>query len=67
AFATLGGVARLANRKALATQLPDTVDTFSRDNPFSSERARRELAWAPTIRPASGIPEAFAWWREHRA
>jgi nucleoside-diphosphate-sugar epimerase len=65
-FATLAGGARLANRRAMAKQLPDTVDTFSRDNPFTSERARRELGWSPTMRPEVGIPQAFAWWREHR-
>ncbi len=65
AFRTLGGIARLANQDALAHQLPGTVDTFSRDNPFTSERARRELGWSPTVRPEVGIPDAFAWWREH--
>jgi nucleoside-diphosphate-sugar epimerase len=66
-FDALAGAARLANQKAMAKQLPDTVDTFSRDNPFTSERARRELGWAPTMRPEVGIPEAFAWWKEHRS
>jgi nucleoside-diphosphate-sugar epimerase len=33
-------------------------------NPFTSERARRELGWTPTVRHEVGIPEAFA---EHRA
>lgn len=66
-FASLAGVARLAHRDAMAHQLPSTVDTFSRDNPFSSERARKELGWAPTMRPEVGIPDAFAWWKEHRA
>ena len=66
-FNTLAGAARLAKQYAMAKQLPDTVDTFSRDNPFTSERARRELGWAPTMRPEVGIPEAFAWWKEHRS
>lgn len=66
-FGTLAGAARLANQKAMAKQLPDTVDTFIRDNPFTSERARRELGWAPTVRPEVGIPDAFAWWKEHRS
>jgi nucleoside-diphosphate-sugar epimerase len=39
---------------------------LSRDNPFTSERARRELGWSPAIEPAEGLPEAFAWWREQR-
>jgi nucleoside-diphosphate-sugar epimerase len=66
-FAMLGSLAGLANQKAMAEQLPGTVDTFTRDNPFTSERARRELLWSPTVRPEVGIPEAFAWWREHHA
>ncbi len=65
--AVLAAAARLAHQPAMAEQLPGTVDTFSRDNPFTSERARRELGWSPTVRPEAGIPEAFAWWREQRA
>jgi len=66
-FSALGALAGLANQKAMAEQLPGTVDTFTRDNPFTSERARCELGWTPTMRPEVGIPEAFAWWREQRA
>jgi nucleoside-diphosphate-sugar epimerase len=66
-FRTLAALARLAHRDALAHQLPDTVNTFSRDNPFTSERARRELGWSPHVRPEVGIPDAFAWWQEHHA
>jgi nucleoside-diphosphate-sugar epimerase len=66
-FAALARLAKLARQDAMATQLPDTVNTFSRDNPFTSERARTELGWSPTVRPEVGIPDAFAWWREHRA
>jgi nucleoside-diphosphate-sugar epimerase len=66
-FAALAAAARVANQEAMAEQLPGTVDTLSRDNPFTSERARRELGWSPTMRPEVGIPEAFAWYEEHRA
>lgn len=65
-FEALARVARLAHRDAMAVQLPDAVSTFSRDNPFTSARARRELGWSPTVRPEVGIPDAFAWWKEHR-
>lgn len=41
-----------------------TLDFVTRDNPFSSERARRELGWRPEVRPEAGIPDAFRWWRE---
>lgn len=66
-FSLLASAAALVKQKAMAEQLPGTVDTFTRDNPFSSERARNELGWSPTMRPELGVPEAFAWWREHRA
>lgn len=32
---------------------------LTRDNPFTSERARAELGWNPTVRPEVGIPDAF--------
>jgi nucleoside-diphosphate-sugar epimerase len=53
--ALLGGKFRVATAGAL--------DFMTRDNPFTSERARRELGWAPAVRPADGVPEAFRWWR----
>jgi nucleoside-diphosphate-sugar epimerase len=37
----------------------------SRDNPFTSERARRELGWNPPVHPEEGVPEAFRWWAAH--
>ncbi len=42
------------------------IDFIAEDNPFSSERAKRELGWNPAMRPAVGVPEAFRWWRENR-
>lgn len=65
-FEMLALAARLASRGTMAEQLPGIVSTFTRNNPFTSERARRMLGWSPTMRPEVGIPEAFAWWREHR-
>ncbi len=64
-FSMLGAAAGLAKQMAMAEQLPGTVDTFSRDNPFTSERARLELGWSPTMLPVVGVPEAFRWWKEH--
>lgn len=32
------------------------------DNPFNSDRARRELGWSPAVRPEQSVPEAFRWW-----
>jgi nucleoside-diphosphate-sugar epimerase len=42
-----------------------SVDFVSRDNPFTSDRARYELGWSPTMRPSEGVPSAFRWWRSH--
>jgi nucleoside-diphosphate-sugar epimerase len=43
-----------------------SLDFITRDNPFSSERARQELGWTPTVPPEVGIPDAFRWWAAHR-
>jgi 2-alkyl-3-oxoalkanoate reductase len=43
-----------------------SLDFITRDNPFSSERARRELGWSPAVTPEVGIPDAFRWWAAHR-
>lgn len=42
-----------------------SLDFISRDNPFTSERARAELGWDPAVRPEVGVPEAFRWWARH--
>ena len=56
---------RLAGRGDLATHANGTLEMLTRDNPFSAARAREELQWAPTIRPATGVPDAFRWWKAH--
>jgi nucleoside-diphosphate-sugar epimerase len=43
-----------------------SLDFMARDNPFTSDRARREIGWNPRLRPEVGIPDAFRWWSEHR-
>ena len=43
-----------------------SLDFMSRNNPFNSDRARRELGWAPGLRPETSIPAAFRWWRDNR-
>ncbi len=53
------GKARLGGNTAL--------DFLSRDNPFTSERARVELGWTPTVRPEVGVADAFAWAAVRRA
>lgn len=67
AFAALRTFVRATRGSAMAAQAAGTLDFLTRDNPFSSERARRELGWSPPVAPESGIPDAFRWWKEHRA
>jgi nucleoside-diphosphate-sugar epimerase len=57
----------IARRGAALSQAGGTVAFLSRNNPFSSDRAKRELGWVPPVRPEVGIPEAFGWWADHRA
>jgi nucleoside-diphosphate-sugar epimerase len=57
---------RLVGAGGLATMVGSSVDFATRDNPFSSERARRELGWDPRVRPEQGVPDAFRWVRERK-
>jgi len=52
--------------RGVAAMSSSTLNFLTRDNPFSSELARRELKWDPPVDPRAGIPEAFRWWKEHR-
>ena len=38
-----------------------TLRFLTSDNPFSSERAFRELGWARPVPPSQGVPAAFRW------
>lgn len=58
---------RIATGGRLSVVSTASIDFVSKNNPFSSERARRELGWKPSVRPETGIPEAFRWWKEHHA
>ena len=53
----------LGNR--FKSQLSSSLDFLARDNPFSSDLARRELGWDPPVRPEIGIAESFRWWAAH--
>jgi 2-alkyl-3-oxoalkanoate reductase len=55
-----------AGRKDLAPHAEGLLQMLTRDNPFTSERARRELRWSPVIRPPEGLSEAFRWWKDTR-
>lgn len=57
----------LAGRRHFGLTIAAAVDFLARDNPFSSELARRELGWSPTVRPETGVPAAFRWWTLHGA
>ncbi|HEX6599031.1 MAG TPA: NAD-dependent epimerase/dehydratase family protein [Gemmatimonadaceae bacterium] len=54
-------VAALATPARLRSSLRQSVDFLTRDNPFTSERARRELGWDPPLRPERGVVDAFRW------
>lgn len=41
-----------------------SLDFITCDNPFTSERARRELGWNPAVHPRQGVPDAFRWWKQ---
>jgi nucleoside-diphosphate-sugar epimerase len=60
------GVAALVAPARLRSSLRQSVDFLTRDNPFTSERARRELGWEPTVHPQDGVPAAFRWHRRAR-
>ena len=67
AVAVLRSVAPLVlgSRLNVVTE-SSSIDFLTQDNPFSSELARRELGWTPTVAPSHGIPDAFRWWAADR-
>jgi 2-alkyl-3-oxoalkanoate reductase len=65
ALETAKRVARWLHLPGAATLQHATLGFVARDNPFSSERARRELGWAPAAAPREAIPDAFNWWVRH--
>lgn len=68
--AALLRVAKTATRTLTAGRVTGlskvSLDFVTRSNPFTSDRARYELGWAPSVHPTKAIPDAFRWWREHR-
>jgi nucleoside-diphosphate-sugar epimerase len=57
---------RVATGGRLKMVSGSAIDFLTRDNPFTSERARRELGWSPVVRPEVGVRDAFAWWQSRR-
>jgi len=64
-FAIVKAVAPLVLGNRFKSATSSSLDFIARDNPFSSDLARRELGWDPPVRPETGIPEAFRWWSAH--
>jgi nucleoside-diphosphate-sugar epimerase len=62
-FALLAITLRTVGRSDLARHAGGTLEMLTRDNPFTSRRARTELGWQPSVRPETGLPEAFRWWK----
>lgn len=66
-FAALEGVLKALGHGDVARHATGTFRMLTRDNPFTSERARRELGWAPSILPEVGLTEAFRYWKSSRS
>jgi nucleoside-diphosphate-sugar epimerase len=63
----LRSVMRVLTGGKMSVVSSNTLSMVTRDNPFVSNRARVELGWAPSVRPETGVPDAFRWWMEQRA
>jgi len=65
-FAALEGILRAVGRGDLARHTVGTLNMLTKDNPFTSDRARSELGWSPSIVPDVGLTEAFRFWKSAR-
>jgi UDP-glucose 4-epimerase len=65
-FRALAVALAAGGRCDLARHAVGLLRMLTRDNPFTSARARRELGWSPAIRPAEGLAAAFRSWKEGR-
>ena len=66
AFGALKVALAAFGRGDLARHARGTFEMLTRDNPFTSDRARAELGWAPSGRPDVKLTEALRWWHAHR-
>lgn len=57
----VGAIAPLLGIDRSVASARTSLDFVTRDNPFTSQRARAELGWSPAVRPAEGVVEAFRW------
>jgi nucleoside-diphosphate-sugar epimerase len=65
-FQTLRLVVNAVTRGKASLVTSASLGLLTQDNPFTSERARREIGWAPAVDPERGVPEAFDWWLKNR-
>jgi nucleoside-diphosphate-sugar epimerase len=65
-IAALSAAAGLVGGSGRRALLASSFHFLSRDNPFSSELARRELGWTPPLRAEEAVVDAFRWWKEQR-
>jgi nucleoside-diphosphate-sugar epimerase len=65
-FVAARGAIKVATAGRFSVLSNASLSMVTEDNPFTSERARRELGWAPVVHPRDGIPEAFRWWLTNR-
>lgn len=66
-FTALRVALRVLGRGDLARHARGTFDMLTRDNPFTSKRARDVLGWDPSVPPEVGLTEAFRWWNRHHS
>ncbi len=64
-FAALERALRLTGKVDLARHAAGTLEMLTRDNPFCSARARRELGWAPPGCADTLLADALRWWATH--
>jgi len=62
-FTLLAVGLKVAGRADLARHAGGTLSMLTRDNPFTSRRAREELGWAPSGSVEERLTEAFGWWK----
>lgn len=66
-FVALQGFLKAIGRSDLARHATGTLNMLTKDNPFTSDRARNELGWSPSIVPDIGLTEAFRFWKSARS
>lgn len=66
AFRLVRGAAKTLSGGRMSVISNASLSMLTESNPFTSERARRELGWMPAVHPSDGVPEAFQWWLTHR-